>query len=379
MPRIKLHKLAAVIVLAATAGWILTGEFSSVGSAIPGSDTPPVEDDKVAIETPLRTVAVVVPPRTMHSRTIRVSGTTEANKHTRLAARVGGIVSELPVAKGSPVDAGDLIMRLDAEGKVAAVDMAKAMLAQREAEAKAAERLAKSGNMAKLRLDGAQTALAQARSQLEAADAELARNEVRAPFAGLVDRVAVEKGSAILQGAEIATVLSLDPILAVGQVSEHDLAELEIGNTATVRLVDGTSLEGTLRYISREAAPQTRTFRVEIAIANPRLEIPAGMTAEISLRADMVQSVFLPRSVVTLSETGDLGVRIVTPQDLVDFVPIDLIDDTPQGLVLGGIPDDARIIVAGQDLVKTGDAVNAVEADAETVKRLVGQLAGPVN
>jgi multidrug efflux system membrane fusion protein len=202
---------------------------------------------------------------------------------------------------------------------------------------------------------------------------------VRAPFAGLVDRVAVEKGSAILQGAEIATVLSLDPILAVGQVSEHDLAELEIGNTATVRLVDGTSLEGTLRYISREAAPQTRTFRVEIAIANPRLEIPAGMTAEISLRADMVQSVFLPRSVVTLSETGDLGVRIVTPQNLVDFIAIDLIDDTPQGLVLGGIPDDARIIVAGQDLVKTGDEVNAVEADAETVKRLVGQLAGPVN
>ncbi|PSM19223.1 MULTISPECIES: efflux RND transporter periplasmic adaptor subunit [Nitratireductor] len=379
MPRIKYHKLAAVIVLAATAGWILTGEFSSVGSAIPERESQPAEDNKPAVETPLRTVAVVVPPRTMHARTIRVSGTTEANKRTRLAARVGGIVSELPVEKGSPVDAGDLIMRLDAEGKVAAVDMAKAMLAQREAEAEAAERLAKSGNMAKLRLDGAQTALAQARSQLEGAEAELARNTVRAPFAGLVDRVAVEKGSAILQGAEIATVLSLDPILAVGQVSEHDLAELEIGNTATVRLVNGRSLEGTLRYISREASPQTRTFRVEIAIANPQLEIPAGMTAEISLRADKVQSVFLPRSVVTLSETGDLGVRTVTPQNIVDFVPIDLIDDTPQGLVLGGIPDDARIIVAGQDLVKTGDEVNAVEADAETVKRLVGQLAGSVN
>lgn len=379
MPRIRFHKLAAIVVLAATAGWILTGEFTSVGSAIPEPEAPPAQDKKAAVETPLRTVAVVVPPRAMHARTIRVSGTTEANKHTKLAARVGGIVSDLPVDKGSPVREGDLIMRLDAEGKVAAVEMAKAMLAQREAEAKAAERLAKSGNMAKLRLDSAHTALAQARSQLEAADAELARNEVHAPFAGLVDRVPVEKGSAIMQGAEIATVLSLDPILAVGQVSEHDLAELEVGNTAEVKLVNGKSLEGTLRYISREASPQTRTFRVEIAIANPELEIPAGMTAEISLHADKVQSVFLPRSVVTLSETGDLGVRIVTPRNIVDFVPIDLIDDTPQGLVLGGIPDDARIIVAGQDLVKTGDAVNAVEADAETVKRLVGQLAGPVN
>ena len=376
MPRIKLHKLAAVIVLAATAGWILTGEFSSVGSAIPGSDTPPVEDEKVAIETPLRTVAVVVPPRTMHSRTIRVSGTTEANKHTRLAARVGGIISELPVEKGSSVDEGDLIMRLDAEGKVAAVDMAKAMLAQREAEAEAAERLAKSGNMAKLRLDGAQTALAQARSQLEAADAELARNEVRAPFAGLVDRVAVEKGSAILQGAEIATVLSLDPILAVGQVSEHDLAELEIGNTATVRLVDGTSLEGTLRYISREAAPQTRTFRVEIAIANPRLEIPAGMTAEITLRAEAVEATVLPRSVVTLSVNGDLGIRAVDAENKVVFYPIDIVDDTPRGLVLGGIPAGVRIIVAGQELITEGDTVKPVEADQETIKKLVSEAGG---
>ena len=52
------------------------------------------------------------------------------------------------------------------------------------------------------------------------------------------------------------------------------------------------------------------------------------------------------------------------------FFPIDLIDDTPTGLVLGGIPADARIIVAGQDLVTEGDRGQPVEADAETIKKL---------
>jgi len=47
-------------------------------------------------------------------------------------------------------------------------------------------------------------------------------------------------------------------------------------------------------------------------------------------------------------------------------VPIDLIDDTPEGLILGGIPDGSRIVVAGQDLVTEGEIVNAVEAKAES-------------
>ena len=83
----------------------------------------------------------------------------------------------------------------------------------------------------------------------------------------------------------------------------------------------------------------------------------------------------LPRSVVTLSAAGDLGIRAVDKDNKVAFFPIDLIDDTPTGLVLGGIPADARIIVAGQDLVTEGDVVKPVEADAETIKKLVGEAA----
>ena len=51
-------------------------------------------------------------------------------------------------------------------------------------------------------------------------------------------------------------------------------------------------------------------------------------------------------------------------------------DDTPNGLVLGGIPADARIIVAGQDLVAEGDLVNPVPADAALLGKLTGQPAG---
>lgn len=379
MPRIRFHKLAAVLVFAGAALWVGSGEFSSVGSAVTERQPArPVEPAPAPVPI-LRTVAVVAPPRVEHARAIRISGVTEANRRTRLAARNAGIIAELPVEQGRTVKEGDIVLRLDAEGKAAAVEMARTMLTQREAELAAAERLARTGNMAKLQLDNARTALSAAKSQLETAEAELARNELRAPFDGLVDRVVVERGSTVQQGAEVATILDLDPILVVGEVSERDLSMLRLGNGADIRLVSGTKVAGTLRYVSRDASAQTRTFRVEVAVANADNRIPAGMTAEITLRADRVPAVFLPRSVVTLSNAGDLGVRVVR-NGIVEFVPIDLIDDTPQGLVLGGVAADARIIVAGQDLVSDGDRVNAVEADAETVRKLVGEVtAGRAN
>ena len=373
MPKFRFHKLAAIIVLVGFAAWVATGEFSSVGSA---SDTEKSNTTEKAAEVeqpkaPARTVAVVTPPRSMHARAIRISGLTEADKRAVLATRVGGVIAKLPVKQGQHVRAGDLILMLDAEEKVSAADNAKQLLAQRQAELDASERLAKSGNLAKLQLDTARSNLTAAQSALRTAQAELDRNEVKAPFDGIVDRVAVELGSAIMQGGEVATILALDPVIARGEISERDLRFVRNGDEADVRLVNGETVKGTLRYISRDASPATRTFRVEIAIANADGTIPAGMTAEITLRAKPADAVMLPRSVVTLSGSGDLGIRAVDKDSKVVFFPIDLIDDTSKGLVLAGIPEDARVIVAGQELVAEGDVVEPVEADPTTIRKLV--------
>lgn len=376
MPRIKFHQVAAVVVLVATAAWVATGEFSSVGSAANENpadtpETPPQEQEAI-----VRTVAVIDPPRIMHSRAIRLSGTTAADKKTVLTTRAGGIIAELPVKQGGSVDAGDLILKLEAEGKEAAVETARQLLIQREAEAEAARRLAESGSLPKLQLDNALSALAAAKSQLEAAIADLARIEVRAPFDGVIDAVNVEQGSPVQAGAQIVTLLALDPILAVGEVNERDLEHVVAGDKAEVRLVNGREVEGEVRYISHAASSATRTYRTEVAIPNPDRSVPAGMTAEITIRAKPVEATVLPRSVLTLSNAGDIGIRAVNEENVVVFYEIDIVDDTPNGIVLGGIPKGVRIIVAGQQLISEGDTVNAVQADEETIKKLISEATG---
>ena len=172
------------------------------------------------------------------------------------------------------------------------------------------------------------------------------------------------------------TLLGLDPILAIGEVNERDLKHVKPGNKAGVRLVSGQEVEGEVRYISHAASQVTRTYRAEIAVPNDDLSIPAGMTSEITIRAEPVEATVLPRSVLTLSNDGDIGVRGVNDEDIVVFFPIDIVDDTPNGMVLGGIPKGVRIIVAGQQLISEGDKVNAVEADEEMIKKLISDATG---
>jgi multidrug efflux system membrane fusion protein len=375
MLKMRFHKVAAIVVLVGFAAWMGTGHFSSVGSAAAEQPKTEAKPELAEQKASLRIVKVVTPPRSEHARAISISGVTEADKRAVLATRVAGIISELPVKQGDRVKIGDTVLMLDAEEKISAVENARQLKGQRQAELDAAERLAKTGNLAKLQLDSARSALALATSQLSAAESELTRKEVKAPFDGVIDRVPVELGSAVPLGGEVATILSLDPVIARGEVSERDLGYLKIGDKANVRLVSGQVAEGTVRYISRDASAATRTFRVEIAIPNADGAIPAGMTAEIRLSAKPTDAVMLPRSVVTLGKKGDLGIRAVGKDNKVMFFPIDLVDDMPGGLVLGGIPMDARIIVAGQELVTEGDIVQPVAADPQEIKKLVGDNA----
>ncbi len=63
----------------------------------------------------------------------------------------------------------------------------------------------------------------------------------------------------------------------------------------------------------------------------------------------------VPRSVITLSETGEIGLRVVGADNLAQFAPVQIIDDTADGLVVTGVPEGVRIITAGQDLVSNGE------------------------
>jgi multidrug efflux system membrane fusion protein len=351
MIAIKFNQIAAVLVLVAVGVWVGTGEFGSSGSR----PTPARTDAALApVITEVGVVKVAARP---YHRTLIVSGRTEANKTVSLTSRGPGIVDDLPVAKGATVPAGTVVARLADEGRTAALKQAEAQYAQRKAEYDAAVRLTETGNSPRLNLPAARAAVDGAAAALELARVEVDKRTLATPIAGIVDQIPVERGQALGDGRLVATVLSLDPIVVAGEVSERSIGRVALGRPAEIRLVSGETVKARVSYVSRAAAERTRTYRIEVEAPNPDNHIAAGLTAEISLPSDSIPAMRLTRSVLSLADDGAIGVRFVGADDKVAFATVELLDDTPQGLWLGGIPDGARVIVAGQEFVKPGEKV----------------------
>lgn len=358
----KFHRIAAFCVMVGAVAWIATGEFSSVGSAqeAPGKDSP-TEGGTPAEAAPLvRTVSAVEAVFVDHSRAIRISGITAADKRVDLAARADGVIASLTMSKGSKVDAGGVVMTLEGPETVAQEKIAEIALAQKTRDLEVAEKLFEGGSTSESNLTNARSARDAALAELNRAQAAVDRLQLKAPFAGIVDSLSVELGEWVQTGTPVATILSLDPILVKAEVSEVDLASVAVGSTAKVRLVNGTEMEGTVRNVAHEASAQTRTFPVEIALPNPDLSLPSGMTAEVSVYAKPTRAVVVPRSIITLAEDGQLGLRVVGADNLAQFAAVQIIDDTPDGLVVTGVPEGVRIVTAGQDLVRDGEKVEVV-------------------
>jgi multidrug efflux system membrane fusion protein len=134
---LRLHQILAVLVLVAAATWVLTGKFSRIGSERADAQETAAPADAAA--PALRTVLVARPEDSRYARAIRVAGRTEPDKISVLAARESGVISALPATEGQYVSAGTVLLTLEGPEKLAAVETAKALLVQREAQSAAAE------------------------------------------------------------------------------------------------------------------------------------------------------------------------------------------------------------------------------------------------
>ena len=351
-------RLTAIGLVAAAGLWIASGHFlphdkaESRVAARPG-DAEAKKLFRVAVAT-----TTVVP----HSRKLTIAGRTEADKRVTVFARTGGVLTELKVKRGMSIKKGDILAILSDEAREAQVAQAQAVTTQKRTELEAKRGLILSGTLPRLQLVDLEAQLKAAEAALAAAEAEHDRGVVRAPWSGVVQDVAVEVGQAAfsMAGREIASLVALDPMLAVVEVAERQLAGIKVGAVAEVRLVTGERTTGTVRFVAKTASLTTRTYRVEIEVPNAEGSIPDGITAEVLVPLAPVLATRVPRSAVTFSSAGNLGLRVVDANDTVEFVAVGVIEDEQSSMWVTGLPDRSRIIVQGQDFVREGQTVDAV-------------------
>ena len=296
---------------------------------------------------------------------LTIRGRTSAKRAVQVRAETSGSVAQLPVEKGARVSKGELICQLDIDARDAQMTEAKAVMRQRRLEYDASRKLAEKGYRAPTVAAESKAAYDAAQARLKQMQVELDQTHILAPFDGVLDHRPVEVGDYMRPGDICGMVVELDPLLVIGQISEDRVGSISIGEPGTARLVTGETTEGTISYVAKTADEATRTFLVELQVPNPDFAMRAGVTASLIVPGETVLAHRIPSSVISLDDKGVIGVRTVNKDNRVKFNTVELIDDTPEGLWVGGLPQKITLITVGQDYVKEGQRVEAIRAGDE--------------
>lgn len=317
---------------------------------------------------PVKAVAVAVRLSKAENvtRVFTAEGQAQPDRRATLRAETAGRVATLVADKGDYLEQGDVIARLGTREQDARVQQAREEVARARREFENAQTLLERGASTVDRVAEARAALATAEAQLteaeEAADAAV----IRAPFAGRLDALDLDEGAYVSAGAEVGTMLDTDPLTVVIQVPQQSLARIVEGQEATVSFITGESRLGTVTYVSKDAASETRTFRAEITVPNADGQIASGLSVQVQIPTGEMSAHFVSPAILSLGPDGTLGVKTVDDQDKVVFHEVALERAQTDGVWVSGLPETVRVITIGQGFVRDGEQV-APRDEGETI------------
>ena len=253
-------------------------------------------------------------------QTVNGTGRIQPKVQVKISADVSARITQLAVQEGQWVEKGALLVELQRDRYLAAVESAEAMVRSAQASAALAEQtmqqaerdLARSkellgrGLEAQSSFDAKQTAyqveaprhraaleqVAQARAALKQARDDLSKTRIYAPMSGTVSELNKEAGEMALgsqfQADVILVIADLSAMEAQVDVDENDIVDIRIGQPAEIQVdaLPGQAVKGTVREISSSAnssgtgtAEQKTEFEIKIAITDPLPTLRPGMTA----------------------------------------------------------------------------------------------------
>ena len=325
-------------------------------------------DDAVAVSGRVVNVEVTRVEPNDFTDVVRLTGTVAANRDVMVSAEESGTITELLVAKGVPVSAGQPIAKIDDRLLASETDRARAQAALARELWERRKRLFEEDQV------GSELAYLEARYQAEQAEAALStlerrleRTLVTAPFGGILEDRLVEVGAMVSPGTPVARVVDLDPLKVEGGVPERYAPDIRSGTAATVTFdaVGGGPYSGTISYVGAAVNPSNRTFPVEFVLPNPGGTIKPEMVANIEIvRSVSEAAVVVPQDALVRAEDG-YHVYVVSDEDGVPTVRTRSVSvgasQRNEVVITEGLDAGERLVVVGQRQVAAGDRVRVVD------------------
>lgn len=265
-------------------------------------------------------------------------------------------IARLLVDVGDRVYAGQKLVEMENS----ALAQVKAQYENNKANYERSKELYNFGGESKANFDAMKTAYEVSKSTYENM---LENTTLLSPISGVVTARNYDNGD-MVGGQPIFVVQRINPVKIFVNVSESLYSYVKKGMTVDVELdaIPGQKFEGKISRITPMIDPQTRTFEVELTVANGKEQIKPGMYARVTMNYGTRQSIVVPdQSVVKMLGSGDRYIYVYKADGTVSYQKVELgrrMNDKYE--ILSGIADGDEVVTSGHIALKDGIAVERV-------------------
>jgi len=290
-------------------------------------------------------------------QTVNATGKIQPMIQVKISADVSAKITRLEVEEGQRVEQGTLLVELDRERYLAAVESAQANLGAAQANANLArenmikaerdyERIKElfdrdlesqavldtvyaAAEVEKARYQATLDQGGQARASLRQAKDDLAKTTIYAPMTGTVSKLNKEVGEIALgsqfQEDVIMEISNLEGMETLVDIDENDIVSVSIGDEAEIEVdaLPDVRLKGRVTEIANSAkssgagtTDEKTEFEVKVAIIDPVPELRPGMTASAEIVTKVCDDCLsVPIQSVAVRTVEQLGAEVADEEE----------------------------------------------------------------
>ena len=278
------------------------------------------------------------------------TATVEANIKNNIAPQSPVRIEKLFAEVGDHVKEGQLLVKMDANN----LKQAKVQLENQEIEFKRIDELYKVGGASKSAWDAQKTQLDISRESFK----NLQENtQLISPISGIITARNYDNGDMYSGGDPIFTVEQIRPVKLFVNVSESYFTQVKKGNEVDIKLdVYGDEVfKGKVSLVYPTIDAATRTFPVEIKIANADERVRPGMFARATMNFGTLNHVVAPdQAIVKQSGSGDRYIYVYK-NGKVSYQKVELGRRMGNKYeIVSGVDNGDQVVITGQNRLTNG-------------------------
>lgn len=238
---------------------------------------------------------------------VEVSGAVKSRKNVLISAENMGSISSIYAKEGYEVKKGQLIISMDTE-------LYQRNLDQLETDYELAQTMfKKQSNLWKQNI-GTEVQYLESKNRVESLEKQIAniktqisKSQVRAPFAGTIEFVAVREGEMAQIGTPLVRIVNHMDMYVKADLSESYIGNFEKGDVVTIHFPSiKKNVESRISSVGQVIDEQNRTFAVEALLPETGFKIKPNLIAILKIK-DFQQpdAVVIPSKLIQRDNRGD--------------------------------------------------------------------------